>query len=160
MDRTLVYEAGYRGSNPVGILRDFIDLLLMRVTGALFPVTSGQDYVAGAPFSFALPRVILREKAKALSLTRTGSRRSSSIRKKHSTEVECFCFFVIRTGFEPVTHSLEGCCSIQLSYRTRPSFKWTLGESFSKVGAKIVIILGFAISFGSFVWVLTPICAP
>lgn len=39
----------------------------MRVTGALFPVTSGQDYVAGAPFSFALPRVILRETAKALS---------------------------------------------------------------------------------------------
>ncbi len=27
---------------------------------------------------------------------------------------------VIRLGFEPKTHSLEGCCSIQLSYRTRP----------------------------------------
>ncbi len=26
--------------------------------------------------------------------------------------------FVIRLGFEPKTHSLEGCCSIQLSYRT------------------------------------------
>ena len=26
--------------------------------------------------------------------------------------------FVIRPGFEPGTHSLEGCCSIQLSYRT------------------------------------------
>ena len=26
---------------------------------------------------------------------------------------------VIRSGFEPETHSLEGCCSIQLSYRTR-----------------------------------------
>ena len=25
---------------------------------------------------------------------------------------------VIRAGFEPATHSLEGCCSIQLSYRT------------------------------------------
>ena len=25
---------------------------------------------------------------------------------------------VIREGFEPTTHSLEGCCSIQLSYRT------------------------------------------
>ena len=29
--------------------------------------------------------------------------------------------FVIRLGFEPKTHSLEGCCSIQLSYRTRPA---------------------------------------
>ena len=28
--------------------------------------------------------------------------------------------FVIRLGFEPKTHSLEGCCSIQLSYRTNP----------------------------------------
>ena len=29
-----------------------------------------------------------------------------------------FLFYVIRLGFEPKTHSLEGCCSIQLSYRT------------------------------------------
>ena len=29
-------------------------------------------------------------------------------------------FSVIRLGFEPKTHSLEGCCSIQLSYRTGP----------------------------------------
>ena len=29
-------------------------------------------------------------------------------------------FLVIRLGFEPKTHSLEGCCSIQLSYRTNP----------------------------------------
>ena len=28
---------------------------------------------------------------------------------------------VIRSGFEPETHSLEGCCSIQLSYRTAPN---------------------------------------
>ena len=28
-----------------------------------------------------------------------------------------FCF-VIPLGFEPKTHSLEGCCSIQLSYGT------------------------------------------
>lgn len=26
-------------------------------------------------------------------------------------------FLVTRIGFEPMTHSLEGCCSIQLSYR-------------------------------------------
>ncbi len=35
---------------------------------------------------------------------------SSPIRKR-------FCF-VIPLGFEPKTHSLEGCCSIQLSYGT------------------------------------------
>ncbi len=27
-------------------------------------------------------------------------------------------FVVIPLGFEPKTHSLEGCCSIQLSYGT------------------------------------------
>ena len=30
----------------------------------------------------------------------------------------CVCSFVIPAGFEPTTHSLEGCCSIQLSYGT------------------------------------------
>ncbi len=29
---------------------------------------------------------------------------------------------VIPRGFEPRTHSLEGCCSIQLSYGTVPRF--------------------------------------
>ena len=29
-------------------------------------------------------------------------------------------FQVIPLGFEPKTHSLEGCCSIQLSYGTEP----------------------------------------
>jgi hypothetical protein len=29
---------------------------------------------------------------------------------------------VIWTGFKPVTHSLEGCCSIQLSYQTSFEF--------------------------------------
>ncbi len=31
--------------------------------------------------------------------------------------------FVIRSGFEPETHSLEGCCSIQLSYQTKQGDK-------------------------------------
>lgn len=40
--------------------------------------------------------------------------------KKHSPKFidKCFKIIVIRLGFEPKTHSLEGCCSIQLSYRT------------------------------------------
>ena len=32
----------------------------------------------------------------------------------------CLFVKVIRSGFEPETHSLEGCCSIQLSYQTIP----------------------------------------
>ena len=32
-----------------------------------------------------------------------------------------FALFVIPLGFEPKTHSLEGCCSIQLSYGTIPA---------------------------------------
>ena len=35
-----------------------------------------------------------------------------------------FSMLVIRLGFEPKTHSLEGCCSIQLSYRTNPPLYW------------------------------------
>ena len=33
-----------------------------------------------------------------------------------------FAKFVIPLGFEPKTHSLEGCCSIQLSYGTSTLF--------------------------------------
>ena len=36
---------------------------------------------------------------------------------------------MILLGFEPKTHSLEGCCSIQLSYRTIPViFPFTIGQ--------------------------------
>ena len=109
-------------------------MVIIRITSLAlcFPVIFGQDYVAGAPFSFSLPRVILRERAKALSAVAESlfsygplpyeSELSTveSHTKKALNVVECFCFGVIRTGFEPVTHSLEGCCSIQLSYRTSP----------------------------------------
>ena len=33
--------------------------------------------------------------------------------------------FVIPLGLEPKTHSLEGCCSIQLSYGTKSGCKGT-----------------------------------
>ena len=35
----------------------------------------------------------------------------------------CRALFVIPTRFERVTHSLEGCCSIQLSYGTKRDCK-------------------------------------
>ena len=38
--------------------------------------------------------------------------------KKLTSISESQSHLVIRAGFEPTTHSLEGCCSIQLSYRT------------------------------------------
>ena len=61
-------------------------------------------------------------------------------------------FHVIRLGFEPKTHSLEGCCSIQLSYRTEPYYLTLTGlgrfdivivpvRLLSKVDAKIGFIL-------------------
>ena len=43
---------------------------------------------------------------------------------------------MIRLGFEPRTHSLEGCCSIQLSYPTILSFAVVL---FPDCVAKVVI---------------------
>ena len=51
-------------------------------------------------------------------------------------------FPVISLGFEPKTHSLEGCCSIQLSYETR-SFAsrtrwWEEGSMVRINGAKRV----------------------
>lgn len=43
---------------------------------------------------------------------------------------------VIRSGFEPETHSLEGCCSIQLSYRTDPYVLLTCSGTDVKSGHK------------------------
>ena len=40
--------------------------------------------------------------------------------KKSPSQIPKRAIKVIRLGFEPKTHSLEGCCSIQLSYRTSP----------------------------------------
>ena len=42
--------------------------------------------------------------------------------KSAQHSLSAFALVVIRLGFEPKTHSLEGCCSIQLSYRTDPYF--------------------------------------
>ena len=37
--------------------------------------------------------------------------------------------FVIRSGFEPETHSLEGCCSIQLSYQTSSECAYRMNDA-------------------------------
>ena len=53
--------------------------------------------------------------------------------KKSPSQASERAIKVIRLGFEPKTHSLEGCCSIQLSYRTEPYFfrKWVQRYAFS-----------------------------
>ena len=81
----------------------------------------------------------------SLILMRASSQRLIAIQKKRNHLVALCFAFVIRLGFEPKTHSLEGCCSIQLSYRTDPYV--FLAEKFAlcpKEGAKIVIIFGYA----------------
>ena len=46
-----------------------------------------------------------------------GEARKNKVGK--SLDFLTFGGLVIRLGLKPRTHSLEGCCSIQLSYRTR-----------------------------------------
>ena len=38
---------------------------------------------------------------------------------------------MIRSGFEPETHSLEGCCSIQLSYQTSSECACRMNDALS-----------------------------
>ena len=45
--------------------------------------------------------------------------RKGSEDKGYAIDLQSLIGSVIPPGFEPGTHSLEGCCSIQLSYRTR-----------------------------------------
>ena len=45
---------------------------------------------------------------------------SQEYKKSPTTSGGAAFTVVIRAGFEPTTRSLEGCCSIQLSYRTMP----------------------------------------
>ena len=56
--------------------------------------------------------------------------------KNLATLLRDFALIVIRLGFEPKTHSLEGCCSIQLSYRTDPYLFLTYSGTDVKSGCK------------------------
>ena len=48
-----------------------------------------------------------------------GGKRGGKNKVGKSLDFLTFGGLVIRLGLKPRTHSLEGCCSIQLSYRTR-----------------------------------------
>ena len=55
----------------------------------------------------------------APSALRNNKRRGSITKKGKHLITKCLPLLqVIPRGFEPRTHSLEGCCSIQLSYET------------------------------------------
>ena len=74
--------------------------------------------------------------------------------KKSPSQIPEKAIGVTRLGFEPKTHSLEGCCSIQLSYRADPfvsglcnsgragAFPWNL-QHFRKVDAKVCFFYEF-----------------
>ena len=72
------------------------------------------------------------------------------------------CFqssFVIPSGFEPETHSLEGCCSIQLSYGTPfPAIRMQrykkIGE-LTNVSEKIFVILQRIINRNEIIYFIT-----
>ena len=54
--------------------------------------------------------------------------RKGSEDKGYAIDLQSLIGSVIPPGFEPGTHSLEGCCSIQLSYRTKPVRPFTKGQ--------------------------------
>ena len=67
---------------------------------------------------------MLTDKVYNYVITRYGvmvdtDRRTQDITRGLANYVSCLSsLLVIPSGFEPETHSLEGCCSIQLSYGT------------------------------------------
>ena len=77
------------------------------------------DFVSKA-YTLALIRAqTLKSYAKTVNLYNiTFFRNKTPVAKLRFCESLFDQFLVIRMGFEPMTHSLEGCCSIQLSYQT------------------------------------------
>ena len=61
------------------------------------------------PYSYTLSRAVYFH-LKSNPLVRSSYSHQYTVINRH-------LFFVSPLGFEPRTHSLEGCCSIQLSYR-------------------------------------------
>ena len=115
------------------IVRDVVQVVKNK------PLSFSWDYVALLRFPFL--RGPSSTKSKSASCWRRGRFFASSLRlrkrafdappeyKKIAQLSLCdLLLVVIRLGFEPKTHSLEGCCSIQLSYRTDPYYplfgKW------------------------------------
>ena len=113
-----------------------VGMVLVRRTAHSLPLRHGRSYMNNAEcarlrLSFPVPYLTVPEHAPALSVP---------VRKTPDHWSGAFCFaYVIRLGFEPKTHSLEGCCSIQLSYRTG-LYLCSIAMG-AKVGAKIVFFI-------------------
>ena len=101
--------------------------------GEIVLYLSGLGLRRFAPFSLPPRAIIDRSKSSSCACRTVFSRAYSPYESKLSTAyihtkksaqltLSAFALVVIRLGFEPKTHSLEGCCSIQLSYRTDPYF--------------------------------------
>ena len=124
----------------------------------------GQDYVAGAPFSFALPRVILREQAKALSavaesffcapasLMRACSQRSTGTQKSTQRKLSAFACFRDPDRIRTCDPQLR---RLLLYPAELPDQSFICSSSdglMSKEGAKIMLYFYFANRFLLLLW--------
>ena len=101
------HESGSDGSkdNFVNVETD--------VNGDVFFTKSGSKYHYEGCSSLSLAKETKR------TTREKGGERGGKNKVGKSLDFLTFGGLVIRLGLKPRTHSLEGCCSIQLSYRTR-----------------------------------------
>ena len=124
----------------------------------------GQDYVAGAPFSFALPRVILREQAKALSavaesffcapasLMRASSQRFTGTQKNTQLPLSVFACFRDPDRIRTCDPQLR---RLLLYPAELPDQSFICSSSdglMSKEGAKLMLYFYFANRFLLLLW--------
>ena len=117
----------YRSLRRAIISSDTLQKLSQGRAGLIHPIISFLPVLCRHFASNMLPSlpVAKRERAKSCSRVRTdGPLREKRGVIKNETAPEASLrrlelFQVIPLGFEPKTHSLEGCCSIQLSYGTK-----------------------------------------
>ena len=65
--------------------------------------------------AIVLPGVVLTPGVAIADNQYNGERLLQATKVGTETEYQCQCIMARPTGLEPVTHSLEGCCSIHLS---------------------------------------------
>ena len=80
------------------------------------------DGLRGGVVGIGYPFCWRKQDPSELYIPFAGASHQTRKKKREPQKVNFLCshsfFLVIPSGFEPETHSLEGCCSIQLSYGT------------------------------------------